>query len=393
MILQIYGERNSGTKWLADLLWKNLEIGPRHNQISPETFFNPRKPGDMSHISFSNYGYKHYFVPEFVRKKDTTKDLFIVISRNPYDWLVSMCEHPWHADSTLHGLQLSRFIQKEWRCTYDQTYYNVDPKSGKLIVCIDHKSLKKLSVTLFGNLLRAKDRLQNLEHFSGKEIMHERDPKTGRRFKNILELRKAKYRDWLGLESHVNHFYFVRYEDLLVSPMEFLTELSDKFKLKLKKYPKCDLLYKSPYEIGSSDLESINKLLDFRLEKSLGYTKKLSQEELRRSDWFDKAVFSADDVPSLYGKVEFIKDNDRKLKTNDTVVRFRSGGWVQKAITIPEHGYQILKLVNGKKNVREILKSAGQSKRLDPLSNDAILKFLNGLHEKGLLARIVYRKG
>jgi hypothetical protein len=68
----IYGERNSGTNYLAQLMYKNF---------------------DSSNIFVNN---KHFFGHNDL--SNTDEILFIAIVRNPYDWLNSMYKTPYHIE-------------------------------------------------------------------------------------------------------------------------------------------------------------------------------------------------------------------------------------------------------------------------------------------------------
>jgi hypothetical protein len=69
----IYGERNSGTNYLYQLMDKN---------------FNSTITWD--------YGWKHFFGHNDLSNTDDT--LFIAIVRNPYDWINSMYKTPHHLE-------------------------------------------------------------------------------------------------------------------------------------------------------------------------------------------------------------------------------------------------------------------------------------------------------
>ena len=75
--IQIFGERNSGTNYLKQLLEINLdpkiEIG-------------------------SKFGWKHGFTHKrAIKNKDTEHTLFLVLTKDPYSWLISMNQRPHQA--------------------------------------------------------------------------------------------------------------------------------------------------------------------------------------------------------------------------------------------------------------------------------------------------------
>ncbi len=104
--VQIFGERCSGTNFLTTLVFKNFrdveltrDFGGKHWFIRNH---KPRPPGNNS-TDF-----------QCVRSLDHSEDtLFLIIYRNPYDWLRSLHEKPYHAREH-GGLSFSEFIRKNW---------------------------------------------------------------------------------------------------------------------------------------------------------------------------------------------------------------------------------------------------------------------------------------
>jgi hypothetical protein len=77
----IYGERNSGTNYLEQLINLNFDV-----ELTWE------------------YGWKHFFGFNDLSNSDNT--LFIGIVRNPYDWINSMYRHPYHFSKEItHNLE------------------------------------------------------------------------------------------------------------------------------------------------------------------------------------------------------------------------------------------------------------------------------------------------
>lgn len=91
-MVQIFGERCSGTNYLEDLLLANCDV-------------------DMT----SSYGHKHMFNKFQPRKSPDTDAVYIFMYRNPYDWLRSLNEKPHH--TRYWDTNFSTFIrQAPWTC-------------------------------------------------------------------------------------------------------------------------------------------------------------------------------------------------------------------------------------------------------------------------------------
>lgn len=223
--IQIYGERASGTNYLKQLLIKNIPNTAHTNQ----------------------YGWKHFFPPEsFPNSEDC---LFIVIYRNPFDWLRSLHLQPHHTHSSLQKIPFSEFIRTEWHCVWDELA-NVLPDDEKY----------------------------------GTEMLFERNPKTGDRFENVINLRNAKIKAFEELKQKIKNIEFVKYEDLKKNPQLLINRIRKKYNVhslgKLQTVDTYKGITTKPYipkiygPISENDLLFIKKNLDISLENTIGYNAK-----------------------------------------------------------------------------------------------------------------------
>lgn len=192
------------------------------------------------------FGWKHFF-PEG-RPERAEDCLFLILYRNPLDWLRSLHRIPWHTPPEFRNIPFSEFIRKEWHCVYDK---DAECPEG-------HPDF-------------------------GKEIMCERDPDTGERFANVLKMRSAKIRRWQALAEQVRHFRFLRYEDLYADPKGTIDSLAEEFGLRRRLFFRNVHGYKGwllsfrgyrPKQyrpVAGEDLAFIREQLDMNLERSIGY--------------------------------------------------------------------------------------------------------------------------
>lgn len=235
--IQIFGERNSGTNYLHKLIEKNIqdiEVGYK-------------------------YGWKHgYTNLKTINSSDTQKTLFIHITKDPYAWISSMHDKPHHAPQ-LYFMNFSEFIKTEWAC-YKGKQYQVRAKN------LEAEPLKP-----------------------EEEMLKERDPITGKRFKNVCQLRNAKMHRFIKLEDHVENYLHIKYEDLLFQQETVFRNLSSRFNLNVNKKLKNDSGYhgKDPNKsftrqsfysnkeymdkYNEEDIKFVNTELKFKNENSLGY--------------------------------------------------------------------------------------------------------------------------
>ena len=174
--IHLYAERCSGSNYLQRLLERNL------TQSYP---WNP-------------FGWKHGFPSSDVTTADDC--LFLVLYRHPIPWIKSLSNKRWHASPELKELSFSDFIRAEWMSVYDDDYHELRDMSLK-----------------------------------GQEIMIERHPDTGERFRNVLHLRTEKTRRYEALAEHCSNVCFINYEDLATQSDAHMRQLENVFALPFRK--------------------------------------------------------------------------------------------------------------------------------------------------------------
>jgi len=219
--LQIFGERCSGTNYVEQLLRRNV----RGLQIS------------------DRYGWKHGYPGEVAGGAPDC--VFVVVHRDPFDWVRSLHQRPWHAATPLRGVGLSEFLRSPWWCQWgsDMELVEGDPRLGT-------------------------------------EMMHERDPQTNERFANVMRLRASKYGAWHALQGRVAHFMMVRYEEVRAHQRVFLRDFARRFGLFRWPWVRAVKDYKGGSErfvpkryepIAAPDLDWIAAELDREGERAAGY--------------------------------------------------------------------------------------------------------------------------
>lgn len=226
----VIGERCSGTNYLNYLIDANTYL--RQHRIGHKHFPPWYELGPEGYSGNSQYFYFN----------NCESTLFVIIFRNPYDWLRSFHRTPWHADPSFKKIPFSEFIRKEW--IPSDTDSNVTGEFVKNPLC-------------------------------------DLDPKTGLYFKNVIALRSAKIRAMLEIKNRAPNVYYVNYEKVRDYPEEVLNEIAELCNIALKKPFTPVLSYKgvkgTTYKpkayapISSDDLYYINSQLNKSLEKKIGY--------------------------------------------------------------------------------------------------------------------------
>jgi hypothetical protein len=162
---QIYGERSSGTNILEDSLVKNFDAITAFNGIS-----------DVTDEKFKKYGHKHWF-GNHLDLSGTDDTLFICIVRDPINWLKSVYRIPRCLDRSMVKSQ-DTFLTSEVVSLW-YVYSKIPPPDSHMLT-------------------------------------YEFNPYTGKRYKNIFDLRHEKIK-WMyeDLPKLVKNYIFIRYEDLM----------------------------------------------------------------------------------------------------------------------------------------------------------------------------------
>lgn len=234
----VFAERCSGSNYVESLLKLNF-------QLIEDAYCHKHFPPwfTVPHLAKTH---KQYHL--FEEKVDV---LNIIIFRNPYDWIRSLHNQPWHAVRSLFNIPFSKFIRSEWRLNLN------------LPVMVEQSK--------FNTLLDI-------------------NPKTKKSFKDIFELRTAKIKTMLLIKNHVANSYYVNYETVRDNPEGVIQEIATLFNLEANPVYQPVIYYKGKEEKGVytkkkynpitvKDHAYINSMLDKKLEAEIGY-KLLSYKEL-----------------------------------------------------------------------------------------------------------------
>jgi len=228
----VFGERNSGTNYVSALVMKNC--------LSPLDLRGLYDGGNRT-----AFGWKHGF-PTFGQGPDDV--LAIAVYRDPLAWLHSMNRTPWNTPARLRGLPFSQFIRSEWMSIINDSGFGVEPGEALWLT----------------------------------ELMADRNPATGARFANPMQLRNAKNRGFASLDGRFGNVLRVTYETVLADPQAFLNALCNLYRLpRLRRFdpilhdratPVRGVYQPKPLpETSAEDLEFIASQLDLGFEARLGY--------------------------------------------------------------------------------------------------------------------------
>ena len=229
----ILGERCSGTNFLEESIVNNFNI-----EYTAE------------------YGNKHFFCYNNYDVNSAEETLFIGIIRNPIYWINSFSKELHHVPE--ENKKINNFLFNE--------FYSVEEKN-------------KNNDCLSTNIFLMKNKFKNKNNIITKDLNY----LTGKKYKNIFELRKIK-NDFLinVMPNKVKNFILINYEDLLYNYKQTLQIIKDKFNLiqkepefiKINKYKKSDTyIFVKQREI-TLPINAIQILwtnLDKKQEQILGY--------------------------------------------------------------------------------------------------------------------------
>jgi hypothetical protein len=132
--VKIYGERNSGTTYLTELIETNFaaQLLPGTKRVPdaviaaqiralPEPQRTQQREAiidaDLAATIDQNFGWKHSAPPLDTIKREAVRasqTLFITVTRHPYSWFDSMYRKPYH-DLLPKSDSMGRFLRREWK--------------------------------------------------------------------------------------------------------------------------------------------------------------------------------------------------------------------------------------------------------------------------------------
>lgn len=117
--LKIYGERNTGTNYLTKLIEKNFEVKILKGEISKGSFFTFREWTKDLFFRISrnlNLGWKHSLIDVQLVLNHKSKPIVIILTKNPYSFLLSLYNRPYHYKGNKPNSFLS-FLKEKWKLT------------------------------------------------------------------------------------------------------------------------------------------------------------------------------------------------------------------------------------------------------------------------------------
>lgn len=232
--IKVMSERCSGSYYVESLLKTNIE--------------------NLNSIGGVRYGLKHfnpwfgyessYYGPKQDYTFEGSEDiLFVIIFRNPYDWLRSFQRTAFFGPPKTQTCDFSEFIRTEWGINTSYEQVREWQKFHPLI---------------------------------------ELNPSNGLPFKNVIKLRAAKIKNMLEIPKRIQNYYIVNYEQVKDHPEQVVKEVSEIFRLDLKAeftpivkirgFKNAGIYVPIKYNpISKKDLLYINQQLDEQLENSIGY--------------------------------------------------------------------------------------------------------------------------
>lgn len=263
---QVLGERASGTNYLHALVQMNLGLAP------------------SAHL-----GWKHGFPQAQFYPRDM---LVIVCLRGLVPWLRSMYRKPWHADASLRGIPFPEFLRAEWRTAMDPDLW-WDDRHNEMMLEPPSRWMPGLLcdrlMIRIGNRLGRPRRLRQLspqaqEIALGTPLQYDRDPVTGEAFANVLRLRSAKARAYLGHRNRVCNLAIVQYEAVKADPDRLLGAIAEGFGLAWRgphrpvgawmgelTATQDDAGHVPPDQIAPEDMAFIRAEADAEVERAMGY--------------------------------------------------------------------------------------------------------------------------
>eukprot|EP00980_Cylindrotheca_fusiformis_P006002 scaffold1284_cov108-Cylindrotheca_fusiformis.AAC.16 len=255
--IALIGERNSGTSWITEELKQCFEA-------------------ENLMVTAGLTKDKHFFqYDDATAEREST--YVVAMVRNPYDWAAAMNKRPHHSPKHVR-LGMEEFLTKPWTmdrpdrdlpyAKYTAPFCQLGYRYNEIVPCIRVYRARRPDLAI-----------ERKVSYSGWEAQYELRPdKSGLPFDSVMHLRQAKIKNMLEVKTWdwVADFELVHYEDLLAHGTEaFLKQIEDAIGVKIQCKPSPPAPERlSKYEQTPEVTRLINSLLDWDVEKSIGYSKK-----------------------------------------------------------------------------------------------------------------------
>jgi hypothetical protein len=271
----ILGERCSGTNFLEELITHNFNL-----------------------LYTTEYGSKHFFCFDDYTNKNTQDTLFIGIIRNPIYWLNSFSKELYHVPEQ-NRKNIASFLFNEFYSVHDEIDTTHKPYDSNIFV-------------------------MNNKFYTHQYKTNQNDLnyRTGKKYKNIFELRKTK-NDYLinVMPTKVDNYILVNYEDLLYNMEITLNAIKDQFNLTLskpsfetiKKYKKSDaykFVLQRQITFNPDVVKMIWRNLDVIQENNLGYFIGNNNQHFRNKTIY--ILDNAESIPLIECEYEYLHSVDQE---------------------------------------------------------------------------------
>lgn len=213
--------------------------------------------------------YKHWF-----QYKNATKyphdTLVLAQFRNPYEWFNAMHLKPHHSPDHVGLKRWEDFIDKPW--TTQRIGYDLNLTKDTL--CQEDFQYKDLVSCVVEPRPKSYWKNKKIRYSEHQPFYEMRPDGSGKPFKNLMELRAAKIRNFLEVRNHVGiaDVWTIQYEYLLVKGTNHLLELIEErtgVKRQCKAIPPQNRKHRN---MSRTFARYLNKHLDWSAEGLVGYT-------------------------------------------------------------------------------------------------------------------------
>jgi len=276
--INIVGERNSGTKFVTNELQKCF---PRTDNFRVRRGFLREK---------------HWFQPVNREPEDYSTQLIVVVIREPFEWMASMLQSPYHSPEHVAGYdEKGNVIPLPWRDFVSRPLITtrasrdrgilLDPVLSRNNTICRHGFTPKQIIPCQSDPTEFTPKWKiPKEKYRGFHPIYEQRQTDGTPFDHFLQLRSDKIVNWvlqLPMLLNIGGMVVVRYEDLLALGTEFLVQqiadiLADSDNGNGNKQAMCKTAPPQPERIGRRKVPQdfrkwIDENIDVATERLVGY--------------------------------------------------------------------------------------------------------------------------
>ena len=265
MILKIYGERNTGTNYLIQLLGRHIDF--IEEKGSAYLLASTKPTVDLDETD--GLGWKHRLISaEYLRERGVKREsiLIITLTKNPYSWLLSLHKRPYSRLAVRTKVVARKTagipVFQQW---IEKGFFRILKRLGRVGLLLRSRFPQWCEYTKL-----------SFYDFTRNTWFSEFHSEPSKASKNPVKLWNEKNKAYMELAEHYD-VMLLTYEELLAFPEATLRKITERLGCKIDNF--CNLSQSAKNEDKENNARNHEYYKDYYLNER--WRSRLSKKEIR----------------------------------------------------------------------------------------------------------------